>query len=232
MVAASDYTCDHVPGEARCRFGALVPKSYAATHDRERAASRTEWLAIAAPDAQLSVRIRFQQAQHRTVHVAAFDGYRVVNVLPVGGVDLLPRDETVERERILAFPLSGLLSGECVELIDVASGQDVERVGCGRVVRTRHPLTARVRVRARTACLPEQSETSHGRAGACGVRISLALTNTCPIDCQDFDRAQVMRHSLIAAHAVLTLTSGEFISTTGQRFAENTARQSAAESMS
>ena len=64
------------------------------------------------------------------------------------------------------------------------------------------------------------------------MRISLALTNTCPIDCEAFDRAQVMRHSLIAAHAVLTLTDGEFISTTGQRFAENTARQSAAESVS
>ena len=206
------YRASAAKNRARSQAGVLVPGSYTVTGTGEHTTSRTECLAIAGPDAQLSLRVRFLQAQHRTLYSSARDGYHAVSVLTVGGDDLVPWDEAVEQERLFSLPLAELLSDEQVLPIDVSSGQDVERVSGGRVVRTRHPLTARLS--CRVECLPRRSAASELQDGRSVVRVSVGLTNTCPIDCAGFERAQVLRHSLIAAHTVLTLADGEFLSMT------------------
>lgn len=212
------YRASAPKNRARWQFGVLVPASYAALGTGEHTTSRTECLALAGPGARLSLRVRFLQAQHRTVHAAALDGYHPVSVLTVDGDDLVPWDEAVEQEREFSLSVAALLAGEQVHPIDVSGGQDVERVAGGRVVRTRQPITARLRCHAQR--LPDLGEhvdasgDADGRGARAVVRISVTLSNTCPVDCATFDRARSLRHSLIAAHMVMALTGGEFMSLT------------------
>lgn len=206
------YRASAAKNRARWQFGVLVPGSYADTGTGEHTTSRTECLAIVGPGARLSLRVRFLQAQHRTVHAAALDGYHPVSVLTVDGDDVVPWDEAVEQEWVFSLSVAALLAGEQVHPIDISGGQDVERVAGGRVVRTRHPLTARLRCHAER--LGERDGGADGRDGQAVVRISVTLTNTCPVDCETFDRARALRHSLISAHTVMTLTGGEFMSMT------------------
>jgi hypothetical protein len=203
------YRASAAKNQARWQFGVLVPASYAATGTGEHSVSRTECLAVAGPGARLSLRVRFLQAQHRTVHAAAADGYHPVSVLTVNGDDLEPWDEAVEHERGIPLTLADLVAGERIRTFRVPGGREVEHVPAGRVVRTRQPLAARLRCLATR--LPDRPR--EGRPdGSSVVRITVELENASAVDCALFDRAQALRHSLIAAHTVLALAGGSFLS--------------------
>jgi hypothetical protein len=204
------YRASAAKNRARWQFGVLVPASYAATGTGEHSASRTECLAVVAPGARLSLRISFLQAQHRTVHAAAPDGYRPVDVLTVNGDGIEPWDEAVEQQHDISLPVTELSAGEQIRTFLVRGGRDVENVPGGRIVRTRQPLSARLRCRATR--LPERPRTDEVPDGRSVVRIAVELTNASTVECAHFDRAQALRHSLIAAHTVLTLSGGSFLS--------------------
>jgi hypothetical protein len=106
-----------------------------------------------------------------------------------------PRDEAAEREIDLAWPLADLLAGE---------RRHDERIPGGRetadgVTRTAEPLD--VRVRASAERLP-------GPYGV--VRLRLRLENTSGWTGEE--RPEALRRSLVAAHALLGLTGGVFLS--------------------
>lgn len=106
-----------------------------------------------------------------------------------------PRDEAAEREIDLAWPLADLLAYE---------RRHDERIPGGRetadgVTRTAEPLD--VRVRASAERLP-------GPYGV--VRLRLRLENTSGWTGEE--RPEALRRSLVAAHALLGLTGGVFLS--------------------
>lgn len=195
------YRASATENQARWQFGVLVPPSYAATGTGEHSSCRTECLAEVGPDAELHVRLRFLQAQRRTVEVEETDTpghYREVDALIIGEDELLPWDEAIEREHDVVLPVRRLLESEQWIPILVRGGELTTAVEGGRVVRRKQPLTAELRCRAER--LPGL------------VRLHVTVANTAPVDCAGHTRDEALRHSLIAAHTVLTLTDGHLLS--------------------
>lgn len=195
------YRASATKNQARWQFGVLVPPSYAATGTGEHSSCRTECLAEVGPDAELHIRLRFLQAQRRTVEAEQPDApgrYREVNALIVGEDELLPWDEAIEREHDVVLPVRRLLESEQWVPVLVRGGELTTVVEGGRVVRRKQPLTAELRCRAER--LPGL------------VRLHVTVANTASVDCSGYTRDEAVRHSLIAAHSVLTLTGGRFLS--------------------
>src|SRR6185437_2576441 len=108
---------------------------------------RTECLLEAKPCARLWVRLRFLQPQHRSVQRSAADGAFVeVDGLEVDGERHLTFDEAVPREFDVAVVPAELGGREHVEVVTLPGGEEIEPLATGRVVRTRQPLSARLRL--------------------------------------------------------------------------------------
>ncbi|WP_026455715.1 hypothetical protein [Saccharomonospora iraqiensis] len=199
------YRASATKNRARWQFGVLVPPSYAATGTGEHSFCRTECLAEVDPVSTLRVCVRFLQSQRRTVEVPTDrgadtpDGHREVDALVVGEDEILPWDEAVEREHEVLLPMAELPeSGEYVEPVVVRGGEWITSVDGGRVVRRTQPLTAELRCRAER--LPGL------------VRVHVTVANTTDVDCSSSTRDEAVRHSLIAAHTVLSVQGGRFFS--------------------
>jgi hypothetical protein len=184
--------------QARHEFGVLVPPGYATPGSGEHAECRTECLAEAGAGAELRLRVRFLQLQRRTVERRVPGGYQEAESLTVSGQRLLPCDEAVEREHDIVLPLRQLFGHEQAVPITVRGAEQVTGVDGGRVVRRRKQLVAELRCRA--DILPGL------------VRLRTVLVNTAEIDCAGHTHAEVLRHSLVAAHTVLSLRGGRFLS--------------------
>jgi hypothetical protein len=106
-----------------------------------------------------------------------------------------PFDEAAEREIDNVWQLEDLLAGEQVRDIRIPGGQETD----DGVTRTWQPLD--VRIRASAERLP-------GPYGV--VRLRLRLENTGGWTGEE--RPEALRHSLIAAHSLIALTGGRFVS--------------------
>ena len=106
-----------------------------------------------------------------------------------------PYDEAAEREVDVVWPLADLLEGERVHETRVPGGRET----VAGVTRTWQPLD--VRIRAAAERLP-------GPYGA--VRLRLRLENAG--EWSGAERAEALRHSLVAAHTLIALTGGVFVS--------------------
>ncbi|MCW2945212.1 MAG: hypothetical protein JWR24_1929 [Actinoallomurus sp.] len=106
-----------------------------------------------------------------------------------------PFDEASEREIDAVWQLADLLEGEQVHEVVIPGGQETD----GAVTRTCHPLN--VRVSAAAERLP-------GPYGL--VRLRLRLENL--TEWTGEERPEALRHSLIAAHTLLAVTGGRFVS--------------------
>ena len=168
---------------------------------------RTECLFEASPRARLRVRLRFLQPQHRSVQRSAADGGFVeVDELEIGGERHLTFDEAVPREFDVAVVLAELGEREHVEPVALPGGEEIELLGGaadGRqgIVRTRLPLSARLRLSIADAAAPFPLR-----------RLRVLVENTVSDQAVDAPRAEVLRRSLVAAHCVLALQDGKFLS--------------------
>ncbi|MGH3380960.1 MAG: hypothetical protein ACRDP6_40125 [Actinoallomurus sp.] len=106
-----------------------------------------------------------------------------------------PYDEATEREVDAGWSLAELLEGERVHDIRIPGGSET----ADGVTRTWQPLNARVRAAA---------ERLPGPYGV--VRLRLRLENTGAWTGEE--RAEALRHSLVAAHTLIALTGGVFLS--------------------
>ncbi|MBA2473223.1 MAG: hypothetical protein H0V41_13675 [Pseudonocardiales bacterium] len=115
-----------------------------------------------------------------------------------GGDELVPEfDEAVEHEIDSVVSIAELLDTELVVPVNIPGGTETT----DGVIRQRWPLTGEVRLSARRL------------EGPYGVlHLSLEVVNTAPWVDAEAARHEALRHSLIAAHAVLAVTDGEFIS--------------------
>lgn len=115
-----------------------------------------------------------------------------------GGDGLVPEfDEAVEREIDAVVSVSGLMETEQVVPVSVPGGTETT----DGVTRERWPLAGEIRVSA------ERLEGPYGV-----LQLGIEVVNTAQWADPDAERHLALRHSLIAAHTVLAVTDGEFIS--------------------
>ncbi|MGH3624683.1 MAG: hypothetical protein ACRDQ5_23330 [Sciscionella sp.] len=195
---------------SRWQWGVLVPPSYMATETGEHASARTECLLEEGTDPVLHVRLRFLQLQGRAVEVGDDDtGFTPVESLTMGERELRSWDEVVDREIDLVVPLRELaaLDGEeRIVPISAPASREVEVLADdsgtrGRIVRETWPLDGLLRL----SC-----EMLPGPYGV--VRVRAVLENVSTWDGSEATRDAALRHSLIAAHIVIALRDGGFIS--------------------
>jgi hypothetical protein len=206
------YQASSEKNRVRWQFGVLAPPSWIESHGpvRESVAGsvdtwrqRTECLLEAGEPAQVRVRLRFLQFQRRSVRRRGADGGFVeVGELDVDGRRHLTFDEAVPQEFEVAVQVADLDVREHTELIAVPGGEDVEPWGPdARVVRTRWPLAARLRISVSAARAPFPVR-----------RLRVDVENAVSDQPADVPRAAVLRRCLIATHCLLSARDGVFLS--------------------
>ncbi|MEU4724219.1 hypothetical protein AB0G06_31775 [Nonomuraea dietziae] len=199
------YRASATKNQARWQFGVLVPPAYTAT--AEHAACRTECLLEAAEDAVLRISLRFLQVRARTVERAEGAGHRPVPALEVAGETYLTFDESVEREHDMVVPLAEVLASERIHEVRHDAARTVEPLPAppggpaGRIVREDRRLDAVLAVRA------ERIDGPYGL-----VKLRVRVENTTQWADPDAPRDDALHCSLIAAHTLLAVEGGAFVS--------------------
>ena len=194
------YRASAVKNQLRWQWGVLMPPSY--TGSGEHPDSRAELLLVPGADAVLRVRLRFLHVQSRVVEVPDGAGHREVPTATIAGREHITWDEAVEREIDVEAGVADLVERGSRVPFEVDGGGSVEPIADGaRFVRTSWSLRGELRLRA--SPVP-------GRPDA--LRVRLRVRNTSPWIAPDAGRADALKRALIAAHTVLTVSDGSFVS--------------------
>jgi hypothetical protein len=199
------YRANDAKNQVRWQFGVLAPAAYVALDPSERSALQAEVL-VEGPDPVLTARVRFLQVQRRQVEKFSEGRFHPVGSLDVGSATYLPWDEAVVQDVPVPLRSEGTVALHVPAA--TTSEQLAEATGeiAGRLVRQSQRLDAILRF------------TALELAGPYGVRkVQVQLTNTTswaavagqPVREQ---RPEALRHSLVAAHLLLSVTGGAFIS--------------------
>ena len=196
---------------ARFQFGVLVPPAYAAVDDCELTASQTECLVECPDDAEVLVLVRFLHLQRRIAQAASpgTGEWRDVSVLQVDDGEYLSWDEAAEREHRAAVSVSALLGQGQVLEFQAGSGEvsedltDAAGAVAGRLVRRWDALDGLIRMNA---------ERVAGPYGALRLRVRVENRTAPPVPPRTRDDG--LRHSLIAAHVLIGVSGGTFLSQT------------------
>ena len=196
---------------ARFQFGVLVPPAYAAVDDCELTASQTECLVECPDDAEVQVLVRFLQLQRRTVRAASpgGGGWREVSVLEVDGSEYTAWDEALERQEQADVIVASLLGGDTDLEFHVGSAEvseDITDAGgrtAGRLIRRWDALDGLIGLHA---------ERVAGPYGA--LRLRVRVENHTVPQVAPRTRDDALRHSLIAAHVLIGVPGGTFLSQT------------------
>jgi hypothetical protein len=196
--------------QSRFQFGVLMPPAYAAVDDSERSFSQTECLLEAPSGAQLDIMVRFLHLQHRIVQAAGPDGgLRTVDSLTVAGQDYTAWQEATEHEVNIGVPLAAVLGSDTGLPFAVGRGETSEALTgdageqAGRLVRRWAGVAGQVRVRA---------DQVPGPYGA--LRLWLRVENLTEPDGPLAVRDDGLAHALIAAHVLIGVPGGAFLSMT------------------
>jgi hypothetical protein len=195
---------------ARFQFGVLVPRAYAAVDECELAASQTECLVECRDDAEVQVLVRFLQLQPRTVRAATDGGaWRQVSALEVDGTEYIGWDEALERQEQADASVAALLDADVSREFHVGPaevGEDITDASgrtAGRLIRRWDALDGMIRLHA---------ERMPGPYGALRLRVRVENHTAPPVPPRTRDDA--LRHSLIAAHVLIGVPGGTFLSQT------------------
>src|SRR5215831_6179834 len=196
--------------QSRFQFGVLMPPAYRDVDDCEPSASQTECLLECPEDAAVTVVARFLHLQRRQVEAKdGPGGFRPVASVQVDDAEVTTWDEAAEREHRVTAPLAALLAGGVDAAFEVPGSESAEtltdRAGraVGRLVRRQAPLAAVIRLRA---------ERLPGPYGA--LRLRLTTENGTRPDGPLRRREDGLRFALIAAHALVHVPGGRFLSLT------------------
>jgi hypothetical protein len=198
------YRASAQKNRLRWQFGVLVPPSFGARCG-EPARSRTECLLEPARGASLHVRLRFLQLRARSVYDA--DG-RAVDQLVVDEVRHFPWEEGVPRTVDAVLALDEVLAAGPEQGHTVAfrlpEELEVEAVGAdgASVHRRCWPVEGRLVVSATP--LP-------GPYDVLRLRVDVVNDSACP---RNAPRETALRTALIAAHTLIAVAGGGFLSST------------------
>ncbi|MFB9304351.1 hypothetical protein [Kibdelosporangium philippinense] len=188
------YRASAAKNKVRWQWGVLMPPTFAANDTGERSMAQSQL--IAEPRSPVHLRLRFLQLQARCVEIEEGAGFRAVGSVVLDDVEYTTWDEAVERE--VDVELDGDPADHQIPFT-VDGGQELEPLSGGRVVRRRYPLQGAVVVRSKP--LP-------GPFG--GVQLTVQVKNTSPVTSSSWPDA--LRHAFIAAHVLLSLDEGQFLS--------------------
>jgi hypothetical protein len=197
--------------QSRFQFGVLVPPAWAQIDDCERSASQTECLVECPDDAEVLVTVRFLQLQRRTVAAVSPDTgeSRDVDVLRVDGDEHTSWDEAAERQQQAVARVSALLDQERTTEFHVGCGETTEDLTdasgrlAGRLIRRWTSLDGRIQLSAQRVAGPYQA-----------LRLRVRVENhTVPRQAPG-SRDAALADSLIAAHALIGVPGGKFLSLT------------------
>ncbi|WP_203736684.1 hypothetical protein, partial [Catellatospora chokoriensis] len=220
------YRASATKNQLRWQFGVLVPPAYADDALGEYTWCQTQLLAEPRPGARLHWRLRFLQAQSRTVETDSAGGWRPVPSAEVDGVVHLPFDETVEQSVDLVLTPADLIGAtDHVHTFTIPGATDTEHLTPSvRLHRERHPLHGELRLHAEllpgpygvlrlTATVTNHTNARKGTFTSVSVEEG-HLLNALPDAPQvgGLERPEALRYSLIAAHSVFALTAGNFVS--------------------
>jgi hypothetical protein len=196
------YRASAQKNRLRWQFGVLTPPGFGDEPDRsrtevllERRSTRSGVAAWGA--AAMHLRLRFLHLRTRTVHDAAGCP---VDELVVGTDRHVPWEEGVPREVEAVLPVDG--PGQWTVPFALPEEHTTEAVPGGRVERRCRPLAGRVVV---------TTEPLPGPYDVLRLRLDVVNESACP---DGASREAALRTSLIAAHTVLAVTAGRFLSAT------------------
>jgi hypothetical protein len=195
---------------SRFQFGVLMPPAYRAVDDCEPSASQTECLLECADDARVEICVRFLHFQRRTVQRAEPGGGSTdVDSLWVDRAEYTSWDEAVEREQALHASVADLLGADTELLFRVSAGEETEDLTgpggelAGRLVRRWEQLDGAIRVRAERVAGPYQA-----------LRLHVRVENRSQPRAALRSRDDGLRYSMIAAHELIAVPGGTFLSLT------------------
>ena len=203
------YRASAAKNQARWQFGVLMPRLWSEDGPDEPWATQTECLLEPEEATTVRVLVRFLHVQSKTVETVDIEAgtFHEVPTLPVDGSELVPWDEATEQEVSVEAPLARLLESELITPFERPGGRRVEPVHsaagrlAGRTVRRRWPVLGTVVLSA------ERLEGPYGL-----VRLRLQLENATAWNDPGADRGVALRHSLVAAHSLLGIDRGVFLS--------------------
>lgn len=189
---------------SRWQFGVLVPPAFACEDADRYSEAQTECVLEGTAASELRVRLRFLRAQRVQVLDQEHDP---VEALDVDGNEIRTCDEAVEHEREIDFSLQELLSGVRTVPLEVDGSEHVEVIddglggAKGSIVRRQSSLRA---------LLLADAEPIPGVGGA--TRLRLIVRNETPVISPGEDEDQASRHAMVAAHLLLGVENGTFVS--------------------
>ncbi|MET8831747.1 hypothetical protein ABZX40_38585 [Streptomyces sp. NPDC004610] len=206
------YRASAAKNRLRWQFGVLVPPGWGA--DRaEHSHQRTECLLEPRTGATLGVELRFLRARRRTVQRILPDGgFETVAELRLADRILVPWDEGVEERVTAVVPVADLLGDGVTIPVERPAGTVHEPVldpdgrTAGRTVHRHEPLSARLRLTARELDGPYRV-----------VHLTALVENTgawTPPADAGHDRDAALPRSLVAAHLLMAVDRGAFLSMT------------------
>jgi hypothetical protein len=195
----------------RFQFGVLMPPPYRAIDDCEPSASQTECLVECRDDAGVDIGLRFLHLQHRAAQRIdpATGAASDVDAVLADGTEYGSFDEAVEREQHLSGRIADLLDADTELRFDVPASEEAEEltgprgVPAGRLVRRCAPLNGALVVRA---------ERPPGPYGVLRLRVRVENRTEPRVPLRSRDDG--LRYSLIAAHLLIGVTGGTFLSMT------------------
>jgi hypothetical protein len=195
----------------RWQFGVLAPRSWVpadAVADTNVSGSadawwqRTECLLEAPGTATVHMRLRFLRLRHRSVQAVTGDGFSPVGELTVDDRRYLTFDEAEPVEHDLVATVEELRRAPRTGRLAVPGAEEVEPLGdAGRLVRTGWPVSATVRLSAEPADAPFPL-----------LRLRVDVENTAETPSAGAPRPEALRVSLLAAHCLLAVRGGSFLS--------------------
>lgn len=204
------YRASSTKNQVRWQFGVLTPQAWSDAGSGEPWTNQTECIVEPGIRAVVHVRARFLQVRAKIIE-QALDGsnglFEEVPSLDVDGDTLLTWDEAEEREIDVAISLSSLLGSEQLVPFDLAGSRNAEPVYfasnqlAGQSIRQLWPLSGQLRLSA------ERLEGPYGV-----VRLRVRLENITEWDDPGGTRDEAIRRSFVAAHVLLYLEDGQFIS--------------------
>ena len=191
------YRASAQKNRSRWQFGVVMPSAYTAADPSESAVTQTECVLEHSGQPTVQIILRFLQVQRRTIE----------------GSPAAAWDEAVEREIEFTVDRAELLGEGCVKDFAVAGGEDREPLadggdpqdgpGTGDTIRRREPLAGAVSVRATEIAGPWRA-----------ARLRIRVENLSVADPVPQHREEALPWALVAAHMIISVSGGEFISMT------------------
>ena len=181
------YRASAQKNRSRWQFGVLMPPAYAAADPSETTTARAECVFTRDGEPSVDVVVRFLQVQRRTCPGP-------------GAPDTW--DEAVEREVSATVAGAALFGDGTATPFGIPGGQEQEVTADGNVIRVRRALRGVVTVRATELPGPWQA-----------ARLTVGVTNQTAAGLLG-SRPQALPAALVAAHMIITISGGAFVSMT------------------